>query len=105
MEIVVLRRVVEGIQISNGRLKRTLSGSRTAGISDGKDRAPVGRRHASSADLDPHRLAVGIVNRNASIRIGIGRNIGNAAMAAGTAASKNTVLIGLAGLDGADAAA
>ena len=41
MEVVVLRRIVEGIQIGDSILEGTFSRRRTAGVGDRKDRAPV----------------------------------------------------------------
>src|ERR1017187_1886908 len=66
---------------------------------------PVGRRHAGAADFNPLRVAVGVIDGNASRGIGIGTNIGNAAMSAAAAAREDPVLIGLAGLNGTDSAA
>src|SRR5664280_1948102 len=105
MEVGVLRRVVEGIQVGDSRLQRALACRRAAGIGDGKDCAPVGRRYAGAADFNPLRVAVGVIDGNAGRGIGIGRNIGNTAHSSATAAWEDPVLIGLAGLNRTDSAA
>src|SRR5664279_6296256 len=94
MEVSVLRGVVEGIQVSDGVLEGAFSCRRAAGIGNGKDCAPVGRRHAGAADFNPLREAEGVIDGNASRGIGIGTNIGNAAMSAAAAAREDSVLIG-----------
>src|ERR1039458_9810901 len=102
---MVLGGVVEGIQVSDGVLEGAFSCRRAAGIGNGKDCAPVGRRYARAADFNPLRVAVGVIDGNAGRGTGIGTNIGNAAHSSATAAWEDPVLIGLAGLNRADSAA